>query len=187
MIPARAALDGFHDDTGHQDHVYYPVDGVSPMQKLQMVTQEGKNVEVVASAAILDDVYGSAVKGIFTDEDPARSARQGRHDAVPANSINWGRLAPQIAYHCLRTAIWLPQASLHRATRSTSAYRRANFGNILAAYIAKKMGLPVNKFICASNRNNVLTDFKKGGESTATAISSPPRRRRWTSWISSNL
>lgn len=100
-----------------------------------------------------------------------------------ANSINWGRLAPQIAYYVSAYCDMVAAGTIAQGDKINVCVPTGNFGNILAAYIAKKMGLPVNKFICASNRNNVLTDFfKKGGEyNRHPAISSPPRRRQWTS------
>ena len=144
--------------------VYYPVDGVSPMQKLQMVTQEGGNVEVVAIRGNFDDAQ-SAVKRIFTDEDTRAALDKDGMMLSSANSINWGRLAPQIAYYVSAYCDMVAAGTIAQGDKINVCVPTGNFGNILAAYIAKKMGLPVNKFICASNRNNVLTDFfKKGGE-----------------------
>lgn len=159
----KAALDGFHDVEGTKIMVYYPVDGVSPMQKLQMVTQEGANVEVVAIRGNFDDAQ-SAVKRIFTDEETrAKLDREGMM-LSSANSINWGRLAPQIAYYISAYCDMVKSGAVKMGEKINVCVPTGNFGNILAAYIAKCMGLPVNKFICASNRNNVLTDFfKKNG------------------------
>ena len=163
-IPGWAALDGFHDVPGTKIMVYYPVDGVSPMQKLQMVTQEGGNVEVVAIHGNFDDAQ-SAVKRIFTDEDTRAALDKDGMMLSSANSINWGRLAPQIAYYVSAYCDMVAAGTIAQGDKINVCVPTGNFGNILAAYIAKKMGLPVNKFICASNRNNVLTDFfKKGGE-----------------------
>lgn len=160
----KAALDGFHDVPGTKIMVYYPVDGVSPMQKLQMVTQEGGNVEVVAIRGNFDDAQ-SAVKRIFTDEDTRAALDKDGMMLSSANSINWGRLAPQIAYYVSAYCDMVAAGTIAQGDKINVCVPTGNFGNILAAYIAKKMGLPVNKFICASNRNNVLTDFfKKGGE-----------------------
>ena len=160
----KAALDGFHDVPGTKIMVYYPVDGVSPMQKLQMVTQEGRNVEVVAIRGNFDDAQ-SAVKRIFTDEDARAALDKDGMMLSSANSINWGRLAPQIAYYVSAYCDMVAAGTIAQGDKINVCVPTGNFGNILAAYIAKKMGLPVNKFICASNRNNVLTDFfKKGGE-----------------------
>ena len=160
----KAALDGFHDVPGTKIMVYYPVDGVSPMQKQQMVTQEGGNVEVVAIRGNFDDAQ-SAVKRIFTDEDTRAALDKDGMMLSSANSINWGRLAPQIAYYVSAYCDMVAAGTIAQGDKINVCVPTGNFGNILAAYIAKKMGLPVNKFICASNRNNVLTDFfKKGGE-----------------------
>ncbi len=160
----KAALDGFHDVEGTKIMVYYPVDGVSPMQKLQMVTQEGRNVEVVAIRGNFDDAQ-SAVKRIFTDEDTRAQLDRGGMMLSSANSINWGRLAPQIAYYVSAYCDMVKSGAVKMGAKVNICVPTGNFGNILAAYIAKRMGLPVNKFICASNRNNVLTDFfKKGGK-----------------------
>ena len=159
----KAALDGFHDVDGTKIMVYYPVDGVSPMQKLQMVTQEGKNVEVVAIRGNFDDAQ-SAVKRIFTDEDTRAQLDRDGMMLSSANSINWGRLAPQIAYYVSAYCDMVKSGAVKMGEKVNICVPTGNFGNILAAYIAGRMGLPVNKYICASNRNNVLTDFfKKGG------------------------
>ena len=159
----KAALDGFHDVEGTRIMVYYPVDGVSPMQKLQMVTQEGRNVEVVAIRGNFDDAQ-SAVKRIFTDETVREGLDKDGMMLSSANSINWGRLAPQIAYYVSAYCDMVKSGAVKMGGRINICVPTGNFGNILAAYIAKRMGLPVNKLICASNRNNVLTDFfKKGG------------------------
>ena len=159
----KAALDGFHDVEGTKIMVYYPVDGVSPMQKLQMVTQEGKNVEVVAIRGNFDDAQ-SAVKRIFTDETVREGLDKDGMMLSSANSINWGRLAPQIAYYVSAYCDMVKSGAVKMGGKINICVPTGNFGNILAAYIAKQMGLPVNKLICASNRNNVLTDFfKKSG------------------------
>ena len=159
----KAALDGFHDVQGTKIMVYYPVDGVSPMQKLQMVTQEGANVEVVAIHGNFDDAQ-SAVKRIFTDEETRAKLDRDGMMLSSANSINWGRLAPQIAYYVSAYCDMVKSGAVKMGEKINICVPTGNFGNILAAYIAGRMGLPVNKFICASNRNNVLTDFfKKDG------------------------
>ena len=160
----KAALDGFHDVPGTKIMVYYPVDGVSPMQKLQMATQEGANVEVIAIHGNFDDAQ-SAVKRIFTDEATRASLDKDGMMLSSANSINWGRLAPQIAYYVSAYCDMVKAGTIKQGDKINVCVPTGNFGNILAAYIAKQMCLPVNKFICASNRNNVLTDFfKKDGE-----------------------
>lgn len=159
----KAALEGFADVEGTKIMVYYPVDGVSPMQKLQMVTQKGKNVQVCAIHGNFDDAQ-TAVKRIFTDPDTiAKLSEQGMM-LSSANSINWGRLAPQIAYYISAYCDLAERGMVDFGNPINICVPTGNFGNILAAYIAKQMGLPVHKLICASNANNVLTDFfKKGG------------------------
>ncbi len=159
----KAALEGFRDVPGTRILVFYPRDGVSAMQKLQMVTQEGSNVGVCAIEGNFDDAQ-TAVKRIFTD--PAMRADLERRGLLfsSANSINWGRLLPQIVYYfyayfqlCRDGAVGSPEGKINIVVPT------GNFGNILAAYYAKGMGLPVNRLICASNRNRVLTDFIRTG------------------------
>lgn len=154
----KAALDGFHNVDGTKIMVYYPENGVSPMQKLQMTTQEGANVEVVAIRGNFDDAQ-SAVKRIFTDSETRAALDRDGMMLSSANSINWGRLAPQIAYYVSAYCDMLCRGDIKHGDRINICVPTGNFGNILAAYIAKQMGLPVHKLICASNRNNVLTDF----------------------------
>ena len=136
----KAALDGFHDVPGTKIMVYYPVDGVSPMQKLQMVTQEGRNVEVVAIRGNFDDAQ-SAVKRIFTDEDTRAALDKDGMMLSSANSINWGRLAPQIAYYVSAYCDMVAAGTIAQGDKINVCVPTGNFGNILAAYIAKKMGL----------------------------------------------
>ena len=160
----KAALEGFKDVAGTEMIVFYPENGVSPMQKRQMNTQEGENVCVCAIHGNFDDAQ-TGVKKIFTD--PALKAELAQHNKMfsSANSINWGRLLPQIVYYFSAYLDLVNAKKIQMGDAINVVVPTGNFGNILAAYIAKKMGLPVNKFICASNRNNVLTDFfKKGGE-----------------------
>lgn len=158
-----AALNGFADVPGTKIMVYYPVHGVSPMQKLQMVTQEGKNVFVCAVNGNFDDAQ-SALKRIFTDDATIEKLSSQGMMLSSANSINWGRLAPQIAYYISAYCDLTSRGEVKFGDPVNICVPTGNFGNILAAYIAKQMGLPVHKLICASNKNNVLTDFfKKGG------------------------
>ncbi len=156
----KAALDGFADVDGTKIMVYYPENGVSPMQKLQMTTQAGKNVEVVAIRGNFDDAQ-SAVKRIFTDAGTRAQLDRDGMMLSSANSINWGRLAPQIAYYISAYCDLLNQGEVAMGDKINVCVPTGNFGNILAAFIAKQMGLPVNMLICASNRNNVLSDFFK--------------------------
>lgn len=158
----KAALDGFADVEGTKIMVYYPVDGVSPMQKLQMTTQKGENVEVIAIHGNFDDAQ-SAVKKIFTDKQTAEKMDKNGMMFSSANSINWGRLAPQIAYYVSAYCDMVNNGTIKNGDKINICVPTGNFGNILAGYFAKQMGIPVNKFICASNKNNVLTDFLKDG------------------------
>ena len=154
----KAALEGFRDAPGVKIMVFYPNDGVSKMQKLQMATQEGGNVNVVAVRGNFDACQ-SAVKAIFTSEACKEELKKKGYVLSSANSINFGRLAPQIAYYFSAYLDLVSSAQIKMGDKVNFAVPTGNFGNILAAYYAKRMGLPVGKLICASNRNNVLTDF----------------------------
>jgi threonine synthase len=158
----KAALEGFRDVPGAKIVVFFPEDGVSPMQRLQMVTQEGANTYVVAVKGNFDDAQ-AGVKQVFTDPEMiARLAAKGMAFSS-ANSINWGRLAPQIVYYFYGYLELCRQGALSFGDRLNITVPTGNFGNILAAYFAKAMGLPLGKLICASNANNVLTDFINTG------------------------
>ena len=158
----KAALEGFKDVAGTKILVFYPQDGVSPMQKLQMTTQEGGNVGVCAIQGNFDDAQ-TGVKAIFTDEGVTK--KLGEHGMLfsSANSINWGRLVPQIVYYISAYCDLVKEGKVSLGDPVNVTVPTGNFGNILAAYYAKRMGLPVKKLICASNSNNVLTDFLKTG------------------------
>lgn len=158
----KAALEGFKDVPGTEILVFYPALGVSTMQKLQMTTQEGDNVAVCAINGNFDDAQ-TGVKRIFTD--PAIAERLGENGMMfsSANSINWGRLAPQIIYYVSSYAELVKNGDIALGDRINVCVPTGNFGNILAAYYAKRMGVPINKLICASNSNNVLTDFIRTG------------------------
>ena len=158
----KAALEGFKDVPGTSIIVFYPRDGVSPMQKRQMVTQEGENVSVCAVEGNFDDAQ-TAVKQIFTD--PQIGAQLSAHGKLfsSANSINWGRLLPQIVYYFYAYASLCRSGAVQPLESVNIAVPTGNFGNILAAYYAKEMGLPVKTFLCASNQNKVLTDFIRTG------------------------
>ena len=158
----KAALEGFRDVKGTRILVFYPDRGVSPMQKLQMVTQEGANLAVCAIRGNFDHAQ-SGVKTIFTDpEVTARLAGEGLQFSS-ANSINWGRLAPQIVYYVSAYCDLVDRGILSLGDPVNVAVPTGNFGNILAAWYAREMGLPVSRLICASNRNRVLTDFLTTG------------------------
>ncbi len=154
----KAALEGFRDVDGTKIMVFYPVDGVSPMQKRQMTTQEGSNVAVCAIKGNFDDAQ-TGVKRIFTDAQLVKTLSDNGYLFSSANSINWGRLLPQIVYYFSAYCDMVNDGRITLGDKINVAVPTGNFGNILACYYAFRMGLPVNKFICASNSNNVLTDF----------------------------
>lgn len=158
----KAALEGFKDVEGTSILVFYPEDGVSPMQKRQMKTQEGKNVGVCAIKGNFDDCQ-SGVKAIFTDDSVKKALDDRGMMFSSANSINWGRLVPQIVYYISAYAELVKDGEVELGEKINIVVPTGNFGNILAAYYAKHMGIPVNKLICASNINNVLTDFINTG------------------------
>ncbi len=158
----KAALEGFKDVSGTSISVFYPEDGVSPMQKRQMTTQEGNNVNVCAVKGNFDDCQ-NGVKAIFTDKSIAEKLAAKNILLSSANSINWGRLAPQIVYYVSTYAQLVKDKEIEYGDKVNIVVPTGNFGNILAAYYAKLMGIPVNKLICASNSNNVLTDFINTG------------------------
>lgn len=159
----KAALDGFMDVEGTHIIVFYPKDGVSPMQRLQMVTQEGDNTHVIAVDGNFDHTQ-SGVKSIFTDNDLKNELSEKGYSFSSANSINWGRLLPQIVYHVSSWLDLLNMGRLNDHEEFNVVIPTGNFGNILAAWYAKSMGVPIGKFICASNTNNILTDFINTGE-----------------------
>ena len=158
----KAALEGFADVEGTSIMVFYPQDGVSAMQKRQMATQDGNNVTVCALNGNFDDCQ-NGVKAIFTNEEIKQKLADGGMMFSSANSINWGRLAPQIIYYISTYAELVKDEQIKAGDKINIVVPTGNFGNILAAYYAKHMGMPVNKLICASNANNVLTDFINTG------------------------
>ncbi len=158
----KAALEGFKDVEGTRIIVFYPEDGVSNIQKLQMITQEGRNVGVCAIKGNFDDAQ-TGVKAIFTSDEIRKVLAENNMTFSSANSINWGRLAPQIVYYVSAYADMLKNGTIKEGEKVNIVVPTGNFGNILAAYYAKCMGIPVNKLICASNKNNVLTDFIRTG------------------------
>lgn len=154
----KAALEGFKDVENTEIIVFYPSEGVSPMQKLQMDSQKGENVHVFAIKGNFDDAQ-TGVKKIFTDNAVKAKLADNNMLFSSANSINWGRLAPQIVYYVSAYCDMMALDETVTERGFNIVVPTGNFGNILAAYYAKKMGVPVNKLICASNKNNVLTDF----------------------------
>lgn len=158
----KAALEGFMDVEGTRILVFYPRTGVSDIQKLQMTTQEGKNVAVCAVEGDFDDTQ-NGVKSIFSDEELRSELEKHGFFLSSANSINWGRLLPQIVYYFSAYCDLVKKGGIKQGEAINFCVPTGNFGNILAGYLAMKMGLPVNKLICASNANRVLTDFFADG------------------------
>lgn len=154
----KAALEGFAGVDGTRIFVFFPEDGVSPVQKLQMTTQEGNNTCVVGIQGNFDDAQ-SAVKSIFTDELLAKELNEKGFVFSSANSINIGRLVPQIVYYFYAYFQAVKQGEISLGASINFTVPTGNFGDILAGYYAKCMGLPVNHFVCASNDNKVLYDF----------------------------
>lgn len=163
----KAALEGFKDVDGTEIMVFYPDEGVAHMQKLQMITTGGSNTYVAGIKGNFDDAQ-TAVKKIFTDPEVREELKAGGYVMSSANSINWGRLLPQITYYFSAYADLLSSEEIAAGDKVNFVVPTGNFGDILAGYYAMRMGLPVEKLVCASNINNVLTDFFQTGEYDAT-------------------
>ena len=162
----KAALDGYHDIPGVEIAVFFPTGGTSEIQRLQMATQEGENVAVYAVRGNFDDAQ-TGVKRVFGDGAIAAELAKRNIRLSSANSINWGRLVPQIVYYFAAYAQLLKAGKIAFGDKVDFCVPTGNFGDILAGYYAKQMGLPVGKLVCASNENNVLTDFLTTGTYTA--------------------
>ena len=158
----KAALEGFADVPGTKILVFYPHNGVSEVQKLQMVTQSGANVGVAAVNGNFDDAQ-TGVKKIFGDKEFAKLLSERGYFLSSANSINWGRLLPQIVYYFSAYCDCVNAGKINNGDTLDFVVPTGNFGDILACWYAKLMGLPVGKLLCASNQNNVLSDFLKTG------------------------
>lgn len=158
----KAALEGFADVPGTRIIVFYPENGVSAMQKLQMTTQPGKNVAVCAINGNFDDAQ-TGVKNIFSDKNMQAALADENMVFSSANSINFGRLVPQVVYYVSAYCDLLKNNAVKPGEKFNVVVPTGNFGNILAAVYAKRMGIPIGKFICASNRNHILTDFIRTG------------------------
>ena len=158
----KAAMEGFAGVPQTKIMVFYPKDGVSKVQEAQMVTQEGENVGVCAVAGNFDDAQ-AGVKRIFSDSAMRETLAGRGYFLSSANSINWGRILPQVVYYISAYCDLVRDGKLDMGERVNFCVPTGNFGDILAAYYAKRMGLPVGKLICASNRNDVLTDFLRTG------------------------
>lgn len=158
----KAALEGYRDIDRVRILVFYPSEGVSQVQKLQMATQQGSNVEVCGIRGNFDDAQ-NGVKSILNSPEMVTRARVRGILFSSANSINWGRLVPQIVYYVSAYCDLINAGKCKPGSRFNVCVPTGNFGNIFAAYLAKQMGLPIAKLICASNANNVLTDFLRTG------------------------
>jgi threonine synthase len=158
----KAALEGFADVPGTQIIVFYPTGGVSEIQEKQMITQEGANTHVYSIVGNFDDAQ-TGVKNIFNDDAFAAELDADGYKLSSANSINIGRLVPQVAYYISAYAQLIQAGEIQPGDAINVCVPTGNFGNLLAAYYAKNMGIPIKKFICASNENNVLTDLINDG------------------------
>ena len=158
----KAALAGFADVEGIKIIVFYPKNGVSKVQELQMVTQKGANTSVVAVHGNFDNAQ-SGVKAMFEDKELAKELEEAGYQFSSANSINIGRLIPQVVYYVYAYAKLLQNGEIAEGEEINVVVPTGNFGNILAAFYAKNMGLPIAKLICASNENKVLYDFFRTG------------------------
>ena len=158
----KAALAGFADVEGTRIIVFYPKNGVSPIQEKQMVTQKGANTHVVGIHGNFDDAQ-TGVKNLFGDAELAKELDAAGFQFSSANSINIGRLVPQIVYYVYSYAMLLGQDRIKNGEAINVVVPTGNFGNILAAYYAKNMGVPIQKLLCASNDNKVLFYFFVSG------------------------
>lgn len=158
----KAALAGFADVPGTKIIIFYPKDGVSPIQEKQMVTQKGDNTHVIGITGNFDDAQ-TGVKNMFNDKELEAVMNNAGYQFSSANSINIGRLVPQVVYYVYAYSRLVANNELNVGDLMNVVVPTGNFGNILAAYYAKQMGLPINKFICASNENKVLYDFFETG------------------------
>ena len=169
----KAALEGFRDVPGTRVIVFYPEEGVSAIQRQQMVTQEGGNVHVAAVRGNFDDAQ-AGVKAIFADGALADKLACRGFKFTSANSINWGRLLPQVIYYFSAYLDLLASGTIKAGEKINFVVPTGNFGNILAGYYAARMGLPVGKLICAANQNNVLAEFFQTGLYNRTAPFTAP-------------
>lgn len=158
----KAALAGFADVEGTSIIVFYPKNGVSPIQEKQMITQKGANTKVVGITGNFDDAQ-SGVKAMFNNKELAERMDQAGYQFSSANSINIGRLVPQIVYYVYAYSRLVKNGEIKSGDKMNVVVPTGNFGNILAAYYAKNMGLPIDKLVCASNDNKVLYDFFQTG------------------------
>lgn len=153
-----ASMRGFANQKGTRVIVFYPESGVSPVQLKQMLSQHGDNLEAIAIKGNFDDAQ-TEVKKIFNDENFRKKLNQNGFQFSSANSMNIGRLVPQISYYLYTYGQLVRRREINLGDKVNFTVPTGNFGDILAGYYAEKLGLPINKLICASNENNVLTDF----------------------------
>lgn len=182
----KAALEGFKNVEGTEIIVFYPADGVSNMQKLQMQTTEGNNVHVIGIEGNFDDAQ-TAVKQIFNSDEIKKELRNMGYELSSANSINFGRLVPQIVYYVSAYVDLLSNGEINNGDEINYIVPSGNFGNILASYYAKKMGIPIKHLIVASNKNNVLTEFFSTGIYDSNRIFHKTMSPSMDILISSNL
>ena len=182
----KAAMEGFADVPQTKIMVFYPKDGVSAVQEAQMVTQEGENVGVCAVVGNFDDAQ-AGVKRIFSDEAIRATLLERGYSLSSANSINWGRILPQVVYYISAYCDLLRDGEIKMGDKVNFCVPTGNFGDILAGYYAKRMGLPVGKLICASNSNDVLTDFLRVGLYNRNRPFYTPKSPSMDILVSSNL
>ena len=182
----KAAMEGYRDVPGTKIQVFFPTDGVSRVQKLQMQTGEGENVSVMAIRGNFDDAQ-TGVKKIFSDAEMKQALAEKNIFLSSANSINWGRLVPQVAYYVSAYCDMINLGAVKRGEEIDITVPTGNFGNIFAAYIAKLCGLPFHHLICASNQNNVLSDFLATGTYNRNRPFMPSISPSMDILISSNL
>ena len=182
----KAALEGYKDIEGVKIKVFYPIDGVSSVQKRQMQSQDGDNVSVLGIVGNFDDAQ-TGVKKIFSDSDFRDRLDRGGVFLSSANSINWGRLAPQIVYYISAYCDLAERGVISYGDKLDVCVPTGNFGNIFAGYIAKLMGLPIGRLVCASNKNNILTDFLTHGEYNRNRVFHQTMSPSMDILISSNL
>ena len=182
----KAALAGYAGLPGVKIAVFYPDDGTSEIQRLQMATQEGENVRVFAVKGNFDDAQ-TGVKRVFASAQAAEALAQRGEKLSSANSINWGRLAPQIAYYYYAYCKMVENDEIRMGETVDFCVPTGNFGDILAGWYAKRMGLPVGKLICASNENDVLTQFLSQGEYDANRPFHKTQSPSMDILVSSNL
>ncbi len=182
----KAALEGYKNVSGTKIKVFYPIDGVSSVQKRQMQSQDGDNVSVVGIVGNFDDAQ-TGVKNIFSDSDCRDRLNSSGVFLSSANSINWGRLVPQIVYYVSAYCDLMKLGAIRYGDLLDVCVPTGNFGNIFAGFIAKRMGVPIGKLVCASNKNDVLTEFMESGRYNKKRVFHTTMSPSMDILISSNL